>query len=135
MKSSSSTVFVTLLVLLALFVLSPSAQTTEKTITWTAVGDDGLIGTATTYDIRISPVPITPETWSAATQLDGEPTPHVAGTLENYVLRGLETGKTYYVALKTADEVPNWSDISNVVVVLIPDTTPPAGCTTLALQN
>jgi hypothetical protein len=123
------------LVLLALFVLSPAAQTAEKTITWTAVGDDGLLGTASTYDIRISTVPITPESWTLAVQLDGEPTPQVAGSLETYILRNLEVGRLYYVALKTADEVPNWSEISNVLVVLIPDTTPPAGCRTLALKD
>lgn len=135
MRLSSSVGFVVVAVILALFVLVPSAQTTEKTITWTAVGDDGLVGTASRYDIRISTVPITPQTWELALQLDGEPIPQVAGSLETYLLRNLETGRTYYVALKTADEVPNWSEISNVLMVLIPDTTPPAGCTTLALQN
>jgi hypothetical protein len=35
------------------------------------------------------------------------------GTLVGYVITGLTGGVTYYIKIWTADEVPNWSDMSN----------------------
>ena len=51
--------------------------------------------------------------WATATQATGEPTPHVAGTGESFVVSGLAASTTYWFGLETADEVPNWSAISN----------------------
>lgn len=83
------------------------------TLTWTAPGDDNS-GTAAQYDIRYSNSPITTEAeWNAATQVVGEPAPKSAGSTETFEVTGLSSGATYYFALKTADEVPNWSDLSN----------------------
>jgi hypothetical protein len=84
-------------------------------VTWTAPGDDGSTGTATQYDIRYSTSAITEGNWSSATQATGEPTPKVAGSAETYTLYGLQPNTVYYAAIKTADEVPNWSALSNVV--------------------
>jgi hypothetical protein len=84
-------------------------------LNWTAPGDDGSTGTATQYDIRYSTATITEANWSSATQAAGEPTPKTAGSAETYTLYGLQPNTGYYVAIKTADEVPNWSAISNIV--------------------
>jgi len=87
---------------------------TSITLTWTAPGDDGNTGTATEYDIRyLKGMPITESNWNSATQYTGEPTPQVAGSTETFTVIDLSPNTTYYFALKTADEVPNWSDISN----------------------
>jgi hypothetical protein len=95
--------------------LRVSGITTHSiTLTWTAPGDDGNIGTASQYDVRYSTSPITETNWGSATQALGEPTPSVAGSTENFMVTGLSPGTTYYFALKTADEVPNWSELSNV---------------------
>ena len=51
--------------------------------------------------------------WAAASQATGEPTPHSAGTGETFVVGGLTASTVYYFGLETADEVPNWSAISN----------------------
>jgi len=84
-------------------------------LTWTAPGDDGSSGTASTYDIRFSTSPITNDTdFNNATQATGEPAPQVAGSSESFTVTGLNPGTTYYFAIKTADEVPNWSALSNV---------------------
>jgi hypothetical protein len=48
-----------------------------------------------------------------ATQATGEPVPLAAGFIQNHVISGLDSSTTYYFAIKTADEVPNWSGISN----------------------
>ena len=87
---------------------------TQVQLNWTASGDDGTTGTATTYDIRRSSSLISDETaWAAATQLTGEPTPAAAGAAETMAVTGLTANTTYYFAMKVADEVPNWSGLSN----------------------
>jgi uncharacterized protein (TIGR02145 family) len=83
-------------------------------LTWTAPGDDGDSGTASQYDIRYSTSNITPSDWNSATQCGDEPTPKVAGSSESYTVTGLTPDTKYYFAMKTADEVPNWSGLSNV---------------------
>ncbi|RCV64105.1 PKD repeat-containing protein [Methanophagales archaeon] len=83
------------------------------TLTWTAPGDDEDTGTATKYDIRYSTSAITGANWDSAVQCTDEPTPQEAGSTETFTVTGLSPDKAYYFALKTADEVTNWSDISN----------------------
>ncbi len=86
-------------------------------LAWTAPGDDDNTGTATTYDVRYqlaSLGPLDTETeWDAASQATGEPAPQPAGSAENFTVAALTPGTAYYFALKTADEVPNWSGLSN----------------------
>jgi prepilin-type N-terminal cleavage/methylation domain-containing protein len=91
-----------------------SPTTTSLDVSWTAPGDDGAVGTATTYDLRYSTSTINEANWATATEVTGEPTPSVAGTSESMTVNGLTEGTTYYFALKTSDEVPNESSISNV---------------------
>lgn len=83
-------------------------------LTWTAPGDDLSVGTATSYDIRYATTLITELNWSSATQVTGEPTPQVAGSAESMTVTGLSAETMYYFAIKTSDEVPNESLISNV---------------------
>lgn len=83
-------------------------------LSWTAPGDDGATGTATTYDVRYSTSTITEGNWASATQASGEPSPQVAGSGETFTVTGLSATTTYYFAIKTSDEVPNESAISNV---------------------
>ncbi|MDD4761651.1 MAG: fibronectin type III domain-containing protein [Candidatus Pacebacteria bacterium] len=90
------------------------ATTSSIDLDWTSSGDDGNSGTASTYDVRYSTSAITELNWSLATQATGEPTPSVAGTSESMTVSGLTQGTTYYFAIKTSDEVPNASSISNV---------------------
>ena len=87
---------------------------TNVTLIWTAPGDDGTTGTASTYDIRYSTSIIDTDTkFNSATQCTGEPAPKAAGGSETFTVTGLTEGTTYYFAIKTGDEVPNWSPLSN----------------------
>ncbi len=98
-------------------------------LTWTAPGDDGTSGTASSYDIRYSTSPITESNWSSATQVTGEGTPKLAGSSEAFTVGGLSISTTYHFALKTSDEVPNVSGLSNIpseTTTSEGDTTPPA---------
>jgi hypothetical protein len=86
----------------------------EVELTWTAPGDDGGAGTATTYIVRYADSPIVSEFgWLAAIDVDGEPIPQPAGSSESMTVSGLTPGQTYYFAIKTQDEVPNTSGLSN----------------------
>jgi hypothetical protein len=102
------------------------------TLAWTAPGDDGGEGRAARYDIRCSLAPASEADWSAATAI-GESTrvPKAAGEPESLTVGGLEEG-AWLFALKTADEVPHWSAMSNVASVTLIDSAPPAPVTDLA---
>jgi chitodextrinase len=112
-----------------------SITATSVRLAWTAVGDDGATGTATTYDLRYATSPIDASNWAAATQATGESAPRSAGYAESFNVTGLTSSTTYYFAIKVADEVPNWSEISNVATATTPvlDVTPPATVGTLAI--
>ncbi|KAA3634650.1 MAG: hypothetical protein DWP97_06610, partial [Calditrichaeota bacterium] len=101
-------------------------------ISWTAPGDDGTTGQASTYDIRYSTNPISMANWNSAIEVSGEPTPQSSGATETFTVNGLDQETTYYFAIRTADEVPNWSGLSNVVNTTTIDMTPPATITDLS---
>jgi len=91
-----------------------SRSNTSLTLTWTTPGDDGLSGTASEYDIRFSTSAIDTEaSWEVATVVSDLTTPQAPGSTETFTVTGLSSGTRYYFALKTADEVPNWSDLSD----------------------
>jgi len=94
---------------------------------WTAPGDDGTIGTASVYDLRVSTSPIDLSNWSSASQVTGLPAPLAAGTKQGVTVSGLTRGTTYYFAVRTEDDAGNWSGLSNVFRWdWITDTSPPA---------
>jgi hypothetical protein len=112
------------------------ATTGSVTLTWTAPGDDGLTGTAASYDIRYSTNAISEATWGAALVLGSVPSPQPAGTVQNMVVSGLVSNTTYYFAMKTSDEVPNVSGISNTVSAkTLADVVAPAAVSGLAAIN
>ena len=86
---------------------------TSVVLTWTAPGDDHSVGTASVYDVRYSTAVVTDDNWDVVHQALGEPTPGPSGTAETFVVEGLTPNTRYHFALKTGDEVPRWSEISN----------------------
>ncbi|MEA3508753.1 MAG: fibronectin type III domain-containing protein, partial [Synergistota bacterium] len=114
-----------------------TTDTTGDSITleWTAVGDDDNIGTADQYDIRYSKSPINAGNWNSATQVSGEPTPQIAGSSESHIVIELDSDTRYYFAIKTADEVPNWSGLSNFPYGDTDDVTPPASISDLSITS
>jgi hypothetical protein len=119
---------------LAILLLAPMichAQS-DVTLVWTAPGDDGAIGTATTYEMRYSQSTINTGNWGQATPVSGLPAPQVAGTRQSVTIAGLTQGTTYYFAMRTQDDAGNWSPLSNVLVWdWVYDTAPPAAPTGL----
>lgn len=112
---------------------SSSATDSTVTVAWTAVGDDSLTGTATSYDLRWSTAPITTANWASATLVTGEPTPLTPGTAQSFTVTALSRQVTYYFAARASDEAGNVSGLSNVLSVATPDTKPPAAITDLVL--
>lgn len=105
----------------ALALLAPARAGAESIVLrWTAPGDDGNTGRAAAYEMRFSESPVsgadTASWWSAAATAGTLPTPQSAGIRESFTVSGLDSGKTYYFAIRTADEVPNWSGFSNISV-------------------
>jgi len=107
------------LVLLAL--LAPTAARAQGagsdtlTLVWSAPGDDGNVGTAASYEVRMSTAAITANNWSSASVIPGAPSPLPAGTRQSLVVRGLTRGTTYYFAIRATDDATNVAPISNVV--------------------
>jgi len=104
--------------------------TTSVTLVWTAPGDDGTVGRATRYDLRYSTGAIagtdTTTWWSHASIVNvASKIPSTAGSLDSMVVSGLVSGVRYYVVLRAADEVPNWSAYSNVATFIPSDKTAP----------
>jgi hypothetical protein len=105
-------------------------------LSWTAPGDDSLSGNASQYDLRYSTSAITSTTFASATRFMPTPTPATSGTRQSVIVTGLLPNTTYYFAIKTGDEVPNWSGISNVIsrtTLAAPDTTRPAQVATVTV--
>lgn len=100
---------------------------------WTAPGDDGDVGTAASYELRWSSSPITIGNFNAATTI-ATPNPRVAGTMESLTASGFPSEDILYIALKSRDEVPNVSDLSNVLQVTTPGV-PPAPVSGLIAIN
>ncbi len=117
-----------------------NVQSRQLLLRWSAVGDDGMTGLASSYDIRYSTSPITDANFASATPVPQTPLPLVPkspGQTETLPVTGLTPSTTYYFALKVADDLPNWSVLSNVAQVTMnpPDVTPPAAVTTLAAAS
>lgn len=109
--------------------------TTETTaaLSWSAVGDDSLTGTAASYDVRYSSAPITTANWASATPATGEPAPGASGTSQNFTVSGLTRQTTYYFAIRVADEGGNISALSNSPSATTPDLTRPAAINDLVV--
>src|SRR5882672_10609506 len=135
-------------VLVGAALLAPGASRAQTsadssvTLTWTAPGDDGNSGTATSYDLRYRTVGVagtdTASWWGAATRVTGMPAPHAPGSSDSVQVRGLTPLTTYYFIIRTADEVPNWSGYSNLAVHMTTgssDVTPPAAITDVTVTG
>ncbi len=108
---------------------------TSISVRWTAPGDDGTTGTATSYDIRYSTSPITTGNWASATTVTGEPAPVAPGTQQTFIITGLQPSRTYYLAMRTTDNGGNISGLSNVPSGTTLDTVAPAPVRDLSYED
>ena len=92
------------------------APTGGVTLSWTAPGEDGAKGQAAHYELRYDTVPLVESAWDSAEVVATSRTPASPGTREDLSVAGLPTGVLYF-GIRTADEVPNWSELSNIAAV------------------
>ncbi|MCP4291830.1 MAG: SUMF1/EgtB/PvdO family nonheme iron enzyme [bacterium] len=84
-------------------------------LNWFATGDDGMMGQASSLDIRYSETPIVDEaSWDAATIVTGVPLPDPPGTEMSFVVSELSDGEKHF-AIRFSDEVGHISSLSNPV--------------------
>lgn len=104
-------------------------------VKWTAPGDDLIVGQATVSDLRYSGSQDSlVNFWDSTAQISTQP-PSSAGFKDSVTVNlNLELGKDYFFAIKHADEVPNWSGISNIFVLNIPDSLAPSPVTDLTVE-
>ena len=104
----------------------------ELSVTFTAPGDDGDVGTAASYLVYYATTPFD-ETNVDDLLANGVvdtarfcPLPDPAGTAQECTLTGLRDDTEYWSAIKAVDEAGNWSALSNVVSAVTRDVTGPA---------
>jgi len=93
---------------------------TPLTLTWTATGDDGLLGQAAFYDIRYSSSPITASTLRFAIRVKDPPRPQPAGTIETWTIPSDIPPRTYYFLIRVFDNAGNMAESNQVEVTLTP---------------
>ena len=105
---------------LSIFVALPRQASAlfQVTLSWTAPGDDGWVGQAYQYDVRMATWPITEITelnFHYLNRVTGYLIPAAPGNKQTLVVTGLIPGRDYCFAIKTRDERGNWSKMSNIV--------------------
>jgi hypothetical protein len=81
---------------------------TQMALSWTAPGDDGLLGDSTSYDLRYSTSPIDASTFDSVTaSFTGSSQPR--GSTESILVTGLKPSTQYYFALRLKDDATNAS--------------------------
>ena len=88
-------------------------------LSWTARGDDGVLGTASTYDVRHQVYSvINASNWPEATRVTNNIVPGPPGTKETLVVDVDLPERNHSFAVMIGDEVTNWSTISNYALAL-----------------
>jgi hypothetical protein len=77
-----------------------------------------VFGVASAYDIRYQNERRGDWVWANARKLQDGPVPSEPGTKEVLLIDGLDGSTNYFFGIKTADEVPNWSQLSNVAFAM-----------------
>ena len=107
-------------------------------LTWSASGDDADSGQAMYYDIRYATDSLTADNWESAERVPTFSRPFRTRSRESFAVTGLARQTRYYFGVRTADEIPNWSPLSNItssVTAGSNDSIPPAAITDLAVTD
>jgi len=107
-------------------VATPGMGNDRIDLSWTAPGDDGWAGMASRYIIKYATYDITAGNFESVIDVKERNVTVSGGNPDNETITGLAGNTLYYFAMKTEDEVPNVSDISNIATATTKkDTLPP----------
>lgn len=84
----------------------------EIILQWTAPHDDGYVGKAAAYTVKSWSWEISAEEWQFATDVEGEPIPAAAGTVQTMTIN-LKPRRQYYFAIKAVGSTGLSAPISN----------------------
>lgn len=108
--------------------LTASAEKDLLTLHWSAPGDDGNEGKASSYQIRYA---TSLTGLSTAQPIANAPLPAIAGTAQSVTISGLVESTTYYFSIHSVDDHDLLSPSSNIAQLTMPDLTAPAAPTNL----
>ncbi len=107
-------------------VATPGAGYDRIDLSWTAPGDDGWGGMATKYTIKYATYNITVDNFDSVTDVKERNVTVSGGNPDSETITGLASDTLYYFAIKTEDEIPNVSGISNIATAIIREDTLPS---------
>ena len=110
----------------------------EILLAWTAPGEDGVIGTASSYIVKFATLQFTDQkSFDDAMTYEQEWVPLPAGSREERSMKGLPAKTTYYVAIEAKNNVGNQGSLSNLDKnsAWVEDQTPPAPITDLVVAT
>ena len=110
----------------------------QVTLSFTAPGDDGTVGTVVGYELRYSESFINEASWDAAEVYapSHDWVPKTAGSPESWVISGFDSSTAHYFAVISVDDAGNWSSVSNCASAGGgQDRVPPARITDLAADQ
>ncbi len=104
-------------------VATPGAGYDRVDLSWTAPGDDGWLGLATKYIIKYATYNITAGNFDGVADVKERTVTVSGGNPDSETITGLASDTRYYFAIKTEDEIPNVSGISNIATTIIVEDT------------
>lgn len=119
---------------LAILVSPIQSETVNQPLSYTATGDDGMLGQASYAIICIARTSDSlVNHWDDCT-IVASVVPWPPATNDVLMITiDVEIGVPYFYGIKIADEAFNWSDVSNIITVIYADTTKPDAVTDLQL--
>ena len=107
---------------------NPVGLVLDPPLQWTAVGDDGIVGTAASYEFRMSTDSATlNNSFTTATLIPNPPIPKIAGSAESWSPTiTVELGTTYFFGVVVIDDAGNRSVVSNIARRTFPDNVAPS---------
>ena len=98
-----------------------AAETTSTSVrlVWSAPGDDGASGTATSYDVRWAAAPMDSAAFELATAVTAA-APRAAGEPESLLVDSLSPNTTYWFAVRAVDDFGNPGALSPSLAVTTP---------------
>ncbi len=90
---------------------------TAAILRWTATGDNGKVGIASSYEIRYRETGVAGELWDSGLSVSNAPTPRSSGESEEFRIDDLNRDREYEFGIRAFDDAGNLSPVSNVVVV------------------